>query len=270
MPPKAAQQQQQQRQTASSSAASGGKPAGGNGGQKVMNYFAALAGTADADSQLEEIAAEEDRRRQASSSSSGGGGAANGKKSAVGGLQQPLVWIDLEMTGLDVERDQILQIAVICTDGSLEEEVEGPEITIHQPEEVLQTMNEWCVEQHGKSGLTQGCRDSTISLAEAEQQVLAFVQQHAPEPGTAQIAGNSVHVDLAFLRKHMPRLVDHLHYRIVDVSTVGELCRRWFPKEHMRGPKKKNTHTALSDIKESIAQLKYYRRSIFKKWAGMF
>ncbi|KAI7845058.1 hypothetical protein COHA_001423 [Chlorella ohadii] len=267
MPPKAGQQQQQRQQQPGGGG--GSKSAGGNGGQKPLNYFAALAGTTDADSQLEEIAAEEDRRRQASSSGGGSSGAANGKK-AGGGLQQPLIWIDLEMTGLDVESDQILQIAVICTDGSLEEEVEGPEITIHQPEEVLQSMNEWCVEQHGKSGLTQACRHSTISLAEAEQQVLAFVQQHAPEPGTAQIAGNSVHVDLAFLRKHMPRLVDHLHYRIVDVSTVGELCRRWFPKEHMRGPKKKNTHTALSDIKESIAQLKYYRRSIFKKWAGMF
>ncbi|PSC72624.1 mitochondrial [Micractinium conductrix] len=172
------------------------------------------------------------------------------------------------MTGLDVEKDAVLQIAVVCTDGALEQIVEGPEFTIHQPEEVLQGMNEWCVEQHGKSGLTQACRDSTTSLAEAEQAVLEFVQQQAPEPGTAQIAGNSVHVDLAFLRRSMPRLVDHLHYRIVDVSTLGELCRRWFPREHARAPKKKNTHTAMSDIRESITQLQYYRRSIFKKWSG--
>lgn len=237
-----------------------------------MNYFAALQGS-DPEAQRAELAAREEQRRAASAASNGSTAAAARRQQRERewegpGLKQPLVWVDCEMTGLDVESDQLLQIAVICTDGSLEHVEEGPELNIHQPEEVLQGMNEWCVEQHGKSGLTQACRDSTVSLAEAEQRVLEFVQQHAPEPGTAQIAGNSVHVDLAFLRKHMPRLVDHLHYRIVDVSTLGELCRRWFPREHARAPKKKNAHTALSDIRESIEQLKYYRRSIFKKWSG--
>ncbi|KAI3428180.1 hypothetical protein D9Q98_006560 [Chlorella vulgaris] len=240
-----------------------------------MNYFAALSGVGDADAHKTALSAEEEQRRRAAAvgngtaaASSRRSGGKEGTGKATSGLKQPLVWIDLEMTGLDVESDAILQIAVICTDGSLEELIEGPELAIHQPDDVLATMNEWCVEQHGKSGLTQACRDSGTSLAQAEQQVLEFVQQHAPEPDTAQIAGNSVHVDLAFLRKHMPRIVDHLHYRIVDVSTVGELARRWFPKEHARGPRKKNTHTAMSDIRESIEQLIYFRRTIFKRWLG--
>ncbi|GAB4813766.1 hypothetical protein N2152v2_000812 [Parachlorella kessleri] len=163
-----------------------------------------------------------------------------------------IVWIDLEMSGLDLDNDTILQIACIVTEGDLSGAVEGPEITIHHSEEVLASMNDWCKENHGKSGLTQAVRDSNVSLVEAEQQMLEFVQQHIPEPGAAQVAGNSVHVDVAFLKRYMPRLAEYFHYR-----------------EYMRGPRKKNAHTAMADIRESIQQLEYYRSSIFKKWSGM-
>ena len=125
-------------------------------------------------------------------------------------------------------------------------------------------MNEWCIEHHGRSGLTQGVRDSTVSLAEAEDRILKFIQAHISEHGTANIAGNSVHVDISFLRRHMPRILDFAHYRIVDVSSIGELVRRWYPKQAHKTPKKKNAHTAMSDIRESIEQLKYYRKAIFK------
>lgn len=227
------------------------------------NSFDALKEIEDADALQEEIAALELRRS--------GKEAACSRHSTTESnfLRQPLIWIDLEMTGLDVEKDSILQIACIITEGDLERQVEGPEITIHYDEEVLQSMNDWCKEQHGKSGLTQAVRDSTVSLCEAEQQVLEFVQRHVPEPSKGVIAGNSVHVDLAFLKRHMPSLAEHLHYRIVDVSTLGELCKRWFPKEHNKAPRKKNTHTAISDVRESIHQLKYYRNHIFKKWSGL-
>ena len=165
---------------------------------------------------------------------------------------------------MDIEKDHILQIACIDSDGSLEQIIEGKEFVINQPEEILSTMNQWCVENHGKSGLTQAVRESDVTLAEAESQTLEFIQRHIPEPGCAQIAGNSVHVDVAFLRKHMPKLVEYAHYRIVDVSSVGELCRRWYPRLYSRGPKKAGRHTAMSDIKESIEQLKYYKQAIFK------
>ncbi len=136
---------------------------------------------------------------------------------------------------------------------------------INQPEEVLQGMNPWCVENHGKSGLTQAVRDSTITLSEAESRTIEFIRRHIPEPAAAQIAGNSVHVDIQFLRKYMPSIVEYSHYRIVDVSSVGELCRRWYPRQYGKGPKKTNKHTAMSDIRESIQQLKYYKKAIFKQ-----
>lgn len=158
----------------------------------------------------------------------------------------------------------MLQVACIITDGSLERVVEGEEIAIHHPEEVLLGMNQWCVEHHGRSGLTQAVRDSEVTMAEAENRVLEFIMRHVPDPAAAQIAGNSVHVDVAFLRRHMPRLLDYLHYRIVDVSSVGELCRRWFPREYGKAPRKKQAHTAMSDIRESIEQLRYYRKAVFK------
>jgi oligoribonuclease len=139
-------------------------------------------------------------------------------------FQDPLVWIDLEMTGLDVNKDAIIEIAVLVSDGGLDNVVEGPEIAIQTSNDVLENMNDWCVEHHGKSGLTQRCKDSTVALAAAEEQVLAFLKEHI-QPGIAQLAGNSIHVDRMFLYKYMPSVVAYLHYRIVDVSTVKELSK---------------------------------------------
>mmetsp|Transcript_28371 Transcript_28371/g.92652 ORF Transcript_28371/g.92652 Transcript_28371/m.92652 type:complete len:250 (-) Transcript_28371:66-815(-) len=179
-------------------------------------------------------------------------------------LQNPLVFIDLEMTGLDPSTCTIIEIAVICTDGHLRHVHEGPNLVIHQPDEVLAGMNEWCIEVHGKSGLTQRVRESTTTMAEAEAEVLAFVQRFSRYQ-QANLAGNSVGKDRQFLEAYMPELAAHFHYRIVDVSSVKELCYRWYPEDARKAPRKKCTHTALSDIRESIEELKYLRRAIFKK-----
>lgn len=178
-------------------------------------------------------------------------------------LSEPLVWIDCEMTGLEVDACSIIEIAVLITDGQLGRVVEGPDLVIHQSEAVLAGMNEWCVEQHGKSGLTQRVRESRVSLEEAETAVLAFVAAHT-QPGTATLAGNSVHCDLAFIKRYMPRLASHLHYRIVDVSSVRELASRWFPNHSRRAPRKSMQHTAKADILESLEELRFLRKAIFK------
>ncbi|KAG2446222.1 hypothetical protein HXX76_000814 [Chlamydomonas incerta] len=178
-------------------------------------------------------------------------------------LRNPLVWVDLEMTGLDIEKDTIIEMACIITDGDLERSVQGPATAIHHSDEVLEHMNDWCKEHHGASGLTARVRQSTVDMAAAEEMLLGFIAEHTEE-GMAQLAGNSVHVDRIFLLKHMPRVVAHLNYRIVDVSSIKELARRWFPKTYRKAPRKALAHTALSDIKESIEELKYYRKAVFK------
>ncbi|XP_064208617.1 small fragment nuclease [Anguilla rostrata] len=178
-------------------------------------------------------------------------------------MSQRLVWVDLEMTGLDIERDQIIEMACIITDSNLNILAEGPNLIIKQPDELLDGMSDWCKEHHGKSGLTQAVRDSTISLQQAEYEFLAFVRDHTP-PGHCPLAGNSVHADKKFLDKYMPQFMHHLHYRIVDVSTIKELCRRWFPEEYKLAPQKKASHRALDDICESIKELRFYRASVFK------
>ncbi|KIY95155.1 putative REX2, RNA exonuclease 2 [Monoraphidium neglectum] len=178
-------------------------------------------------------------------------------------LPNPLVWIDLEMTGLDIEKDTIIEIACLVTDGDLKTVVEGPSLAIHHPEAVIESMNDWCKEHHGKSGLTQRVRDSSTSLQEAEEQVLAFVAAHT-EFQSAQLAGNSVHVDRMFLQRHMPALLGHLHYRIVDVSSIHEVARRWSPKLARSTPRKKAAHTAMSDIRESLEELRYYKDKLFR------
>ncbi|PNW77183.1 hypothetical protein CHLRE_10g425800v5 [Chlamydomonas reinhardtii] len=188
------------------------------------------------------------------------------KESTSGGrrkLRNPLVWVDLEMTGLDIEKDTIIEMACIITDGELERSVQGPATAIHHSDAVLEGMNDWCKEHHGASGLTQRVRDSRVDMGAAEQMLLDFIAEHTEE-GMAQLAGNSVHVDRIFLLKHMPRVVAHLNYRIVDVSSIKELARRWFPKTYRKAPRKTLAHTALSDIKESIEELKYYRKAVFK------
>lgn len=177
-------------------------------------------------------------------------------------LEDSLIWIDLEMTGLDVNTDSILQIACIVTDGSLSKVVEGEEIAIHHSDDVLDSMNEWCREHHGKSGLVEQVRSSRVDMKTAEDRVLAFIKTYAEE--NSPIAGNSVHVDVQFLKRHMPRITEYAHYRIVDVSTIGELCKRWYPRECKRQKKKVLAHTAMSDIRESIEQLQYLKKNIFK------
>jgi len=174
-----------------------------------------------------------------------------------------IVWVDLEMSGLDVEHCRILEVAVLVTDARLEVVAEGPDLVVHQPEEVLAAMDEWNTEHHGASGLTAAVRASALSEREAEQQLLAFVAAHCSQ-GTAPLAGNSVWMDRLFLRRYMPRLEGFLHYRIVDVSTVKELVRRWAPEVAARVPAKAERHRALDDVRESVAELDFYRREAFR------
>jgi oligoribonuclease len=174
-----------------------------------------------------------------------------------------LAWIDLEMTGLDPERERIIEIAALITDGNLDLVAEGPNLAIHQPDEVLAAMDEWNTEHHGASGLTERVKASKLSEREAEDEVLAFLRQHCVEH-TAPLSGNSVHHDRAFLRRHMPRLEAFFHYRNVDVSTVKELTRRWYPQAFEGAPPKHRTHRALDDIRESLIELRYYRGAVFK------
>jgi len=173
----------------------------------------------------------------------------------------PLIWIDLEMTGLDPENCRILEIATIVTDGQLQELAAGPDLVIHQPDELLDTMNSWCVRQHGESGLTKAVRESTLSLEDAEEQTLAFLAQHA-KPGCSPLCGNSVGQDRKFIDRYMPKLANFLHYRTVDVSSVKELVKRWYPPLPVFT--KKGNHRALEDIRDSIAELRFYREHVFK------
>lgn len=172
-----------------------------------------------------------------------------------------LVWMDLEMSGLDPETDTILEIATIITDADLHILAEGPNIVIHQPDTILDGMDEWCRQHHGDSGLTARVRASQVTMEEAEQQTLAFIRRYVPER-TSPLCGNSIHQDRRFLYRYMPDLESFLHYRNIDVSTVKELARRWYP--HMQAPAKTAEHLALADIRESIAELRYYREIIFR------
>lgn len=173
----------------------------------------------------------------------------------------PLVWVDLETSGLHLETCHILEVAVLITDGDLRETAEGPDLVIHQPDAVLDAMDEWCTNQHGGSGLTAAVKASTVSLLEAEDRLLAFLAEHCP-PGTSPLCGNSVHFDRRFLAKFMPRVEAHLHYRNIDVSTIKELVRRWYPELPM--PQKPETHRAMDDIRASIEELRYYREQVFR------
>ena len=173
-----------------------------------------------------------------------------------------LIWIDLEMTGLDPLAHEIIEIATVVTDAQLNVLAEGPSLVIHQSDEVLDNMNPWCVEQHGKSGLTQRVRDSRISVAEAEQLTLEFLRQWVPER-TSPMCGNSIGQDRRFLVRYMPQLEAFFHYRNLDVSTVKELAARWAPAVK-DGFKKESSHLALDDIRDSINELQYYRKHLFK------
>jgi len=170
-----------------------------------------------------------------------------------------LVWIDLEMTGLEPERCFILEIATIITTSDLETVAEGPSLVIHNTEAQLATLSDWSLKTFTESGLLERVRASPIDAAEAERQTLAFVEAHCP-PRSAPLCGNSIHTDRAFLYQHMRALHDHMHYRNVDVSSFKEVLRRWYPARYLPPPKA-GSHEALADIRESIEELRYYRRT---------
>jgi oligoribonuclease len=172
-----------------------------------------------------------------------------------------LIWIDLEMTGLDPQKDTIIEIATLVTDVNLNVVEEGPVLAIHQSDEVLAAMDEWNTRQHGQSGLTERVRRSRINLKTAEQSTLAFLRRHVP-PNTSPMCGNTVSQDRRFLYSYMPSLESYFHYRHIDVSTLKELAKRWRPK--LPEIKKKSKHLAISDIYESIEELKYYRQHFLR------
>jgi oligoribonuclease len=173
-----------------------------------------------------------------------------------------LLWMDLEMSGLDPDRDTILEIATIVTDAALAVVDEGPVLAIHQPDALLEAMDDWNREHHGASGLTARVRASRLTMAQAEAQSLEFVRRHCSERSTP-LCGNSIHQDRRFLARYMPQLDRFLHYRNVDVSTIKELVRRWYPNGPAP-PEKKHAHLALDDIRESIEELRYYRQTVFR------
>lgn len=175
---------------------------------------------------------------------------------------QNLIWIDLEMTGLEPEKDVIIEMATIVTDSDLNILAEGPVIAVHQSDELLAGMDEWNTRTHGESGLTQRVRESKVSQVEAEAQTIAFLEQWVPK-GKSPICGNSIGQDRRFLYRYMPELEAYFHYRYLDVSTLKILADRWAP-QIKAGFQKKGTHQALDDIRESIAELKYYREHFLK------
>jgi oligoribonuclease len=172
-----------------------------------------------------------------------------------------LIWIDLEMTGLEPEQDLIIEIATIVTDAHLQEQIEGPSLVIHQSDASLAAMDEWNTRQHGQSGLTERVRASQLSCEAAEQQTLNFLHEYIT-PGKSPMCGNSICQDRRFLYKYMPTLVEFFHYRNLDVSTLKELSTRWAPD--LPSFKKKGSHLALDDIRDSIAELKHYRTHFLK------
>jgi oligoribonuclease len=171
--------------------------------------------------------------------------------------EKKLIWIDLEMTGLDYHNDVILEIATIVTNQKLEIIEEGPNLVIHHEDSVLENMDPWCIDHHGKTGLTQAVKDSHVSMEEAEQLTIDFISQYC-EPGTAPICGNSVWFDRLYLDKDMPDLAKMFHYRVIDVSSFKTVLNMW-DKRSIAFPKTKS-HRALDDIKESIAELKFYQK----------
>jgi oligoribonuclease len=175
-----------------------------------------------------------------------------------------LAWMDLEMTGLDPTRHVIVEIATLITDDELEIVAEGPDLVVHQPDTALAEMGEVVVEMHAKSGLTDLIKSSTITLEDAGAQTMAFIEEHIPEARSVPLCGNSIGTDRRFLAAYLPEIEEYLHYRSVDVSTVKELLKRWNPKLLDRAPRKAESHRALDDIRESVAELRYYRDHFFR------
>ena len=168
------------------------------------------------------------------------------------------------MTGLDPEKERIIEIAVLVTDAELNITAEGPHLVIHQAESFIEAMDAWNTKHHGESGLIDRVRESKVSNDDAQAQVLAFLKEQVSENKTP-LAGNSIHQDRRFIEKYMPEVEAYLHYRNIDVSTVKELAQRWYPKAYSKRPSKKGNHRAMADIKESIAELGYYREAVFKE-----
>lgn len=175
--------------------------------------------------------------------------------------EDSLVWIDMEMSGLDPDRDVVLEIAILITNAELEILEEGPQLIVHQEAGLFQKMDKWNQEHHTRSGLWKAVQESLIDIREAERQVMAFLSKHVA-PKKSPLCGNSIAQDRMFLRRHMPAIHDFLHYRMIDVSTVKELARRWYPAGP-GAPLKSNNHRALDDIRESIAELRFYRDHFF-------
>jgi oligoribonuclease len=179
-----------------------------------------------------------------------------------------LVWIDCEMTGLDLRRDALIEVAALVTDAELNALDEGVEVIIKVADDVLDTMVPFVREMHAKSGLTELVRTSTISLGEAETAVLDYVRSHIPETGVAPLCGNSIATDRGFIGRDMPALDAHLHYRMIDVSSIKELAKRWYPRVYQSQPAKGLAHRALFDVKESVQELQYYRQTLFVPLPG--
>jgi oligoribonuclease len=174
-----------------------------------------------------------------------------------------LVWIDCEMTGLDLRRDALIEVAAIVTDADLEPLDDGVDVIIHAHDDVLDTMVPFVRDMHASSGLTASVRQSAFTLGDAERLVLDYVRSHVAEPKTAPLCGNSIATDRGFLARDMPTLDEHLHYRMIDVSSLKELAKRWYPRVYQSQPEKGLAHRALADIRESILELAYYRRTLF-------
>ncbi len=173
------------------------------------------------------------------------------------------MWIDCEMTGLDLSKDKLIEIAALVTDSELNILGEGVDIVIHADDDALANMPAVVTDMHAKSGLTDEVRASTVTLEEAEQRVLAYIKEHVPVAGTVPLAGNSIGTDRGFISRDMTALDTYLHYRMIDVSSIKELSRRWYPRIYYGQPAKGLAHRALADIKESIKELQYYRRTAF-------
>ncbi|MBF6147038.1 oligoribonuclease [Nocardia nova] len=174
-----------------------------------------------------------------------------------------MVWMDCEMTGLRLDSDKLIEVAALVTDSDLKILGDGVDIVIHADDDALAAMPPVVQEMHAKSGLTDEVRRSTVTMEEAQQRVLDYVREWVPTPGTVPLAGNSIATDRGFIARDMPELDAHLHYRMIDVSSIKELCRRWYPRIYFGQPEKGLAHRALADIEESIRELRYYRRTAF-------
>ncbi|GGH58487.1 oligoribonuclease [Rothia aerolata] len=178
-----------------------------------------------------------------------------------------IVWIDCEMTGLSLEDDALIEVAALVTDAELNILGEGVDVVIKPSPEALEQMNDFVTTMHKNSGLLEEL-DQGMTMEKAQKQVLDYIKAHVPEAGKAQLGGNSIGTDKTFLVRDMPELIDYLHYRVIDVSTIKELSRRWFPKAHYNAPEKTGNHRALGDIRDSIDELRYYREAVFVEAPG--